>query len=164
MPFTVNKATTVVLVVAGTLALLKFAHQENALLVAYESDAKFSASSSSREGFTPLITKARIRAQLIHQLPLHGVYPDGTDVFYRCHVGEPMGHFMYDKWGGQRGSRQALPGPVLNRTSVLDAHVKIDEAMDLKLLVVGNSLSDQLHAGLAEAVCFPLPADGNLSA
>jgi hypothetical protein len=113
------------------------------------SNSKQSSLSSSSSS----LQRRRIRARLVHQLPLLGLHGDGTDVFYRCAVGDSLHHFMYRKWGGLSGARQPLAAP-LNATGVLDAHVQILD-MNLRILIVGNSLSEQLHAGLEEAMCFP---------
>jgi len=116
-------------------------------------------SSPSREAEHRIIRRhRRIEAKIIHKLPLYGLYADGSDVHYRCEVGEDM-DAMYDEWdisydesGGIMGQRQPLEGP-LNHTGVFDWNVEIT-SFDLKMLIVGNSLGGQLHAGLEEAMCF----------
>ena len=89
---------------------------------------------------------------MIHHLPLHGIVIDGSDVRYKCHEGEKVGHFMYRKWGGVTGERQSLP-KYLQQSGMMDFHVSIQE-FKLKMMIVGNSLSEQIFLGLQEAMCF----------
>lgn len=92
---------------------------------------------------------------ILQHMPLHGVRADGTrsDVHYRCKPLEIVRYGMYHKWGGPVVLRQPLSGTLLNRSGVLDGHVKIS-SFRLRILVLGNSLSEQLHNGLEEALCF----------
>jgi len=96
-----------------------------------------------------------IEARIVHNLPVHGLHTDGSDVEYRCSVGElihkPKG---YKLWGGLNGTRQPLQYP-LNQSGVFDFAVHISD-MNLRVLIVGNSLGEQLHAGLEEAMCYPI--------
>jgi len=57
-------------------------------------------------------------------------------------------------WGGLNGTRQPLQYP-LNQSGVFDFAVHISD-MNLRVLIVGNSLGEQLHAGLEEAMCYPI--------
>lgn len=96
-----------------------------------------------------------IEARIVHKLPVHGLHADGTDVEYRCRSGEEV--YLpkrYRLWGGLNGTRQPLKYP-LNQSGVLDFAVHISE-MKLRVLIVGNSLGEQLHAGIEEAMCFPI--------
>ena len=63
-----------------------------------------------------------------------------------------MDHFMYYKWGGVRGQRVPVPA-YFNETGIFDSHIHISY-MDLRILILGNSLSDQLAGGLEEALCY----------
>lgn len=98
--------------------------------------------------------RQRIDAKLVHPLTLHGLKGDGSDVHYRCQEGVKLHHFMYHKWGGPMGNRKPILYPY-NTTDYgfVDTHVQI-QSMDLKILIVGNSLAEQLHFGLDEALCF----------
>ena len=96
-----------------------------------------------------------IDGSIIHELPVHGLHADGTDVEYRCYVGEVISKpKRYRLWGGLNGTRQPLQHP-LNRSGVLDFATHISR-MKLRVLIVGNSLGEQLHAGLEEAMCYPI--------
>jgi len=95
-----------------------------------------------------------IKARIVHNLPVHGLHADGSDVEYRCSVGELIHKpKAYKLWGGLNGTRQPLQYP-LNQSGVFDFAVHISN-MKLKVLIVGNSLGEQLHAGLEEAMCYP---------
>jgi len=99
--------------------------------------------------------KKLIEGKLLRHLPVHGLHADGTPVEYRCHVGELIFKpKAYRLWGGLNGTRRPLPPP-LDATGVLDfaAHISRNE---LRVLIVGNSLGEQLAAGLEEAMCLPL--------
>jgi len=96
-----------------------------------------------------------IRGSIIRNLPTHGLHADGTDIDYRCQIGEIIHHpKAYRLWGGLNGTRQPLPHP-LNGSGVLDFATHISQ-MKLRLLIVGNSLGEQLAAGIEEAVCYPV--------
>ena len=83
------------------------------------------------------------------------MHADGSDVEYRCSVGELIYKpKAYKLWGGLNGTRQPLEYP-LNQSGVFDFAVHISD-MNLKVLIVGNSLGEQLHAGLEEAMCYPI--------
>lgn len=95
-----------------------------------------------------------IEAQIIHNLPVYGIHADGTDIDYRCTVGEKIYlSKRYRLWGGLNGTRQPLQHP-LNASGVLDFAIHISD-MKLRILIVGNSLGEQLFSGLEEAMCFP---------
>ena len=98
--------------------------------------------------------KRRLKARLVHNLTLHGLHGDGSDAHYRCTLGEHVSTPNYNKWGGLVGAREALRPP-LNDTGIFDFHVDISST-DLKIMLVGNSLSEQLSAGLEEALCYSL--------
>ncbi|KAL7539634.1 hypothetical protein ACHAWF_006466 [Thalassiosira exigua] len=103
----------------------------------------------NRGGNAPLLAGRAVRG-----LPVRGLHADGTDVDYRCAVGEKVYQSKrYRLWGGIKGDRQPLAHP-LNQSGVLDFAVHISE-MKLRVLIVGNSLGEQLHAGLEEAMCYP---------
>lgn len=91
----------------------------------------------------------------MHRLPVHGLHADGTDVEYRCSVGEVVHKpKAYRLWGGLNGTRRPLRHP-LNRSGVLDFAAHVSDVR-LRTLIVGNSLGVQLHAGLEEAICYPV--------
>ena len=97
----------------------------------------------------------RIEARIVHNLQVYGLHADGSDVEYRCSVGELIHKpKSYKLWGGLNGTRQPLQYP-LNQSGVFDFAVHISD-MKLKVLIVGNSLGEQLHAGLEEAMCYPI--------
>ena len=103
-----------------------------------------------------------IEAKIVHNLPVHGLHADGSDVQYRCKVGEVINlPKRYKLWGGLNGTRQPLQYP-LNQSGVLDFAVHISD-MKLKVLIVGNSLGEQLHAGLEEAMCYPINMTAEMS-
>ncbi|KAL9180553.1 hypothetical protein ACHAXT_011006 [Thalassiosira profunda] len=104
-----------------------------------------------------------IEGRIVHRLPVHGLHADGTDVEYRCRPGEVIHRpKAYRLWGGLNGTRQPLPHP-LNRSGVLDFAIHISD-MKLRALIVGNSLGEQLHAGLEEAMCYPIHMSDVLTA
>jgi len=96
-----------------------------------------------------------IEGKIVHHLPVRGLHADGTDVEYRCSVGDVI-HTpkRYRLWGGLNGTRQPLRHP-LNQSGVFDFTTHISD-MKLKVLIVGNSLGEQLHAGIEEAMCYPV--------
>ena len=50
-----------------------------------------------------------IEARIVHNLPVHGLHADGSDVEYRCSVGELIHKpKAYKLWGGLNGTRQPL--------------------------------------------------------
>lgn len=103
-----------------------------------------------------------IEGEMIHKLPVHGLHADGTDVEYRCVEGEVLNQpKRYKLWGGLNGTRQPLKYP-LNQSGLFDFAVHISE-MKLRVLIVGNSLGEQLHAGLEEAVCYPVNMNATMS-
>ena len=96
-----------------------------------------------------------IEARIVHNLPVHGLHADGSDVDYRCSLGELIYKpKSYKLWGGLNGTRQPLQYP-LNQSGVFDFAVHISD-MKLNVLILGNSLGEQLHAGLEEAMCYPI--------
>jgi len=98
--------------------------------------------------------RRHVEARIVHNLPVHGLHADGSDVEYRCSVGELIHRpKAYKLWGGLNGTRQPLQYP-LNQSGVFDFAVHISN-INLKILIVGNSLGEQLHAGLEEAMCYP---------
>ena len=98
--------------------------------------------------------RRRIAAKLVHPLKLQGLNGAGQDVYYRCQRDVRHHHFMYRKWGGPKGVRQPLFPPFdSTEYGFIDTHVQIQH-LDLKILIVGNSLGEQLRAGLDEAMCY----------
>ena len=90
-------------------------------------------------------TRPRIEARIVHNLQVYGLHADGCDVEYRCSVGELIYKpKAYKLWGGLNGTRQSLQYP-LNQSGVFDFAVHISD-MKLKVLIVGNSLGEQLYA------------------
>ena len=98
--------------------------------------------------------RRRISAKLVHPLKLQGLNGAGQDVHYRCEQDVRHHHFMYREWGGPRGVRRPLFPPFdSTEYGFIDTHVQIQH-LDLKILIVGNSLGEQLRAGLDEAMCY----------
>eukprot|EP00956_Cyclotella_meneghiniana_P033024 scaffold92815_cov76-Cyclotella_meneghiniana.AAC.1 len=120
----------------------------------------FISSLNSRVNLLPNYTqinehRRHIEARLVHNLTLHGLHGDGSDAYYRCTAGQFItSPPNYNKAGGLKGVRQALRPP-LNGTGIFDFQVDISST-DLKIMLVGNSLSEQLSAGLEEAMCYTL--------
>ena len=82
-----------------------------------------------------------IEARIVHNLQVYGLHADGSDVEYRCSVGELIHKpKAYKLWGGLNGTRQPLQYP-LNQSGVFDFAVHISD-MKLKVLIVGNSLGE----------------------
>ena len=128
----------------GHLLILHNAHQHDASGTVYQRENN------------------RIEARIVHNLPVHGLHADGSDVQYRCKVGEVINlPKRYKLWGGLNGTRQPLQYP-LNQSGVLDFAVHVSD-MKLKVLIVGNSLGEQLHAGLEEAMCYPINMTAEMS-
>jgi hypothetical protein len=94
----------------------------------------------------------RMWCRIEQHLPYFGILADGTKPYYQCAPGSSAKNQMVRKWGGPNGKRLPLP-PVLSSSGVLDFHVKLQTS--LKILVVGNSLSQQNFYALQEAFCYP---------
>ena len=96
-----------------------------------------------------------IAGRTVPGMPVHGLHADGSDFEYRCRPGEVVSRpKAYRLWGGLNGTRRPLPPP-LDGPGVFDFAVHVSE-MDLRVLVAGNSLGEQLHASLEGAACYPV--------
>ena len=96
-----------------------------------------------------------IAGHTVSGMPVHGLHADGSDFEYRCRPGEVVSRpKAYRLWGGLNGTRRPLPSP-LSDPGVFDFGVTVSE-MDLRVLVAGNSLGEQLHASLEGAACYPV--------
>lgn len=111
----------------------------------------------------PLTRRTRrrrtIAGRTVPGMPVPGLHADGSDFEYRCRPGEVVSRpKAYRLWGGLNGTRRPLPPP-LDGPGVFDFAVHVSE-MDLRILVAGNSLGEQLHASLEGAACYPAVHSG----